>query len=346
MRKKNLLDCSAQELNHFVKEHGLPAFRGTQIRKWLYTGVSTFEEMSDLPKDVRNWLDRYCSTGLPKIKRLLKSALDGTCKYLFDLGDGNFIESVLMKYKYGYSACISSQVGCKMGCSFCASTGVGFVRSLTAGEMLGQIIAINKDRGIRIGHVVIMGVGEPLDNYDNVIAFLREAQSESGLGISYRHISLSTCGVVPGINRLAEEKLPITLSVSLHSPFDEQRSRMMPINKKYPIRDLIESCKGYLEATGRRITFEYAMIAGINDTNEHAKALCGLLRGMLCHVNLIPVNEVSGNRYTRSEQKEIDRFMRTLQNNGIEVTMRRELGRDISAACGQLRRTVQDSAAD
>lgn len=342
MQKKNLLDYSAQELNHFVKEHGLPAFRGTQIRKWLYTGVSAFEEMSDLPKDLRIWLDRDCSTGLPKIKRLLKSALDGTCKYLFDLGDGNFIESVLMKYKYGYSACISSQIGCKMQCSFCASSGVGFVRNLTVGEMLGQIIAINRDRNIRIGHVVIMGVGEPLDNYENVIAFLREAQSESGLGIGYRHIALSTCGIVPGINRLAEEKLPITLSVSLHSPFDEQRSRMMPVNRRYPLAELIEACKGYLALTGRRITFEYAMIAGINDTQEHAKALCGLLRGMLCHVNLIPVNKVSGTGYARSEQKQINHFMGILQDNGIEVTMRRELGRDISAACGQLRRTAQE----
>lgn len=346
MQKKNLLDCSAQELNGFVKEHGLPAFRGTQIRKWLYTGVTSFEEMSDLPKDMRAWLDQYCSTGLPKIKRLLKSSLDGTCKYLFDLGDGNFIESVLMKYKYGYSACISSQVGCKMQCSFCASTGAGFVRNLTAGEMLGQIIAINKDRDIRIGHVVIMGVGEPMDNYDNVIAFLHEAQSESGLGIGYRHISLSTCGVVPGIYKLEEEKLPITLSVSLHSPFDAQRSQMMPVNRRYPIAELITACKKYLEATGRRITFEYAMIAGINDTREHAKALCDLLRGMLCHVNLIPVNKVAGNGYTRSEQKEIENFMRILQENGIEVTMRRELGRDISAACGQLRRTAQERATE
>ncbi len=337
--KKNLLDFTARELNLFMKEHGVPAFRGTQIRKWIYQGVENFDQMTDLPKDLREWLSQYFSTGALKIKRLLKSSMDGTCKFLFDLGDGNYIESVLMKYSYGYSLCISSQVGCKMGCKFCASTGVGFVRNLTAGEMLGQIITVNRERGIRIGHVVIMGVGEPMDNYDNVVKFLREAQAADGLGISFRHLSLSTCGVVPGINKLAEEKMPVTLAISLHSPFNDQRSEIMPINRKYPIEELIEACKSYIQSGGRRITFEYAMIAGVNDTKEHAYEVCKILKGVQSHVNLIPMNNIPGSEFSRSKTEDVERFTKILNDKGIEVTIRRELGRDISAACGQLRRS-------
>ncbi len=344
--KKNLLDLSSRELNTFMKDHGVPAFRGTQIRKWLYQGTASFEEMTDLSKELRAWLDQYCSTGLLKIKRLLKSGMDGTCKFLFDLGDGNYIESVLMKYSYGYSVCISSQAGCKMGCDFCASAGAGFVRNLTVGEMLGQVITINRERGIRIGHIVIMGVGEPMDNYDNVLQFLREAQKEDGLGISYRHMALSTCGVVPGIYRLSEEKLPITLAVSLHAPFDHLRSKIMPINRKYPLEELMKACRAYLDAGGRRITFEYAMISNVNDSQQHAQELCRLLKGIQCHVNLIPMNRIPGTNYEKSDPEKVSAFSKALADRGIEVTVRRELGRDISAACGQLRRSQTEKGAD
>lgn len=344
--KKNLLDLSGRELNMFMKDHGVAAFRGTQIRKWLYQGTASFEEMTDLSKDLRAWLDQYCSTGLLKIKRLLKSSLDGTCKFLFDLGDGNYIESVLMKYNYGYSVCISSQVGCKMGCGFCASTGAGFVRNLTVGEMLGQVITINRERGIRIGHIVIMGVGEPMDNYDNVVGFLKEAQREDGLGISYRHMALSTCGVVPGIYKLAEERLPITLAISLHAPFDKLRSEMMPINRKYPLEELMEACRAYLKEGGRRITFEYAMISDVNDGKMYAEELCRLLKGMQCHVNLIPMNSIPDTKYEKSKPEKVTAFTKVLEDKGIEVTVRRELGRDISAACGQLRRSQTEEGAE
>ena len=344
--KKILLDLSGKELNTFMKEHGVAAYRGIQVHKWLCEGVRSFEEMTDLPKDLRAWLDQYCSTGYLKTRRLLKSSIDGTCKYLFDLGDGNFIESVLMKYSYGYSVCISSQVGCKMGCAFCASTGAGFVRNLSVGEMLGQVITINKERGIRIGHVVIMGVGEPMDNYDNVLGFLREAQAENGLGISYRHLSLSTCGVVPGIRRLAEEGLPVTLAISLHAPSNELRSRMMPVNRAYPLEELMKACRYYLDKGGRRITFEYAMIAGVNDSQKQAGELSRLLQGLQCHVNLIPMNSVPGTAYQKSNPEAVAAFAAVLENKGIEVTVRRELGRDINAACGQLRRSQTEEGAD
>ena len=335
--KKNLLDFRARELNMFMKDHGVAAYRGTQIRRWLYQGAETFGEMSDLPADLREWLDTYCSTGALKISRLLKSG-DGTCKFLFELEDGNLIESVLMKYSYGYSACISSQAGCRMGCKFCASTGAGFVRNLSTGEMLGQIITMNREQGIRIGHVVIMGVGEPLDNYDNVVTFLREAQAEDGLGIGFRHLALSTCGLVPNIYKLAEEQLPLTLAISLHAPNDELRSSLMPINKAYPLAELMEACKAYIASGGRRITFEYAMIAGVNDSKEHAEELCRLIKGIQCHVNLIPMNDIPDSPFGRSTEEDMDVFKWILTKKGVEVTVRRELGRDINAACGQLRR--------
>ena len=233
-----------------------------------------------------------------------------------------------------------------MGCDFCASAGAGFVRNLTVGEMLGQVITINRERGIRIGHIVIMGVGEPMDNYDNVLQFLREAQKEDGLGISYRHMALSTCGVVPGIYRLSEEKLPITLAVSLHAPFDHLRSKIMPINRKYPLEELMKACRAYLDAGGRRITFEYAMISNVNDSQQHAQELCRLLKGIQCHVNLIPMNRIPGTNYEKSDPEKVSAFSKALADRGIEVTVRRELGRDISAACGQLRRSQTEKGAD
>ena len=340
--KKNLLDFSSHELNLFMKDHGVAAFRGAQIRKWLYQGVDSFDEMTDISKDLRAWLSEYFTTGIIKIKRLLKSS-DGTCKFLFDLGDGNYIESVLMKYSYGYSACISSQIGCKMGCRFCASTGAGYKRNLTVGEMIGQIITMNKHTGVRIGHVVIMGVGEPMDNYDNVVGFLREAQAPDGLGISFRHLALSTCGIVPGIEKLCEENMPITLAVSLHSPFDHERSELMPVNRVYNIEKVIDACRLWQSRGGRRITFEYAMIKGVNDDKEHAKALAELIKDLQCHVNLIPMNDVPGTPYKKSEPETVAAFTKTLEKAGIEATVRRELGKDISAACGQLRRSENEN---
>jgi len=338
-----LLDLTEEELSDYTKKNNLPAFRAKQIRKWIFEGA-LFDEMTNLPISLRDSLSKISHTGLLKIEQKLQSELDETCKYLFNLGDGNMIESVLMKYKYGYSVCISSQAGCRMMCSFCASSKLGFSRNLSVGEMLSQIITINKDKNIRIGNVVIMGIGEPMDNYDNVIKFLHEAQNPTGLGISYRRISLSTCGVVPGIEKLMIEDLPITLSVSLHSPFNEQRSQMMPINNKYDIAQLIGACKRYIQKTGRRITFEYAMIAGVNDTPSHAMHIMELIQGMLCHVNLIPVNSVKGIDYTRSSKKDLEIFTNILQGKGIEVTVRRELGRDIAAACGQLRRQSKEES--
>ena len=339
MKKINILNFTIEELNEYIIGIGLPKYRAKQIRKNIYNGVFDFYKMTDLPLDIREKLNQIAHTGELEIVQKLRSNIDGTCKYLFNLGDGNVIESVLMKYKYGYSACISSQVGCKMGCTFCASTGLTFDRNLSSGEMISQILSMQKDEGVRVGNVVIMGIGEPLDNYDNVVKFLRESGSSDGLNISLRKISLSTCGVVPGIQRLAEEDLSITLSVSLHSPYDSERARMMPINKKYPISDLIEACRYYVEKTGRRITFEYAMISGVNDTLEHAQDLGRLIKGLLCHVNLIPINKIQNNRYDRSKLESIKNFEQRLSQKGISVTVRRELGPDIEAACGQLRRT-------
>lgn len=341
--KLNLLDLNPTELKEYVTSLGFPAFRAKQIYEWLMKGVWSFDEMTNIPAAMRDTLSENASVGLLKIRKKLQSEIDDTCKYIFCLEDGCIIESVLMKYKYGYSICISSQAGCRMGCKFCASSDIPFSRSLTAGEMLAQILTVNRDKNIKIGHIVIMGIGEPLDNYDNVIKFLRNVQDPLGVNISYRKISLSTCGVVPGIYRLAEENIPITLSISLHNPFDEQRSLIMPINRKYNLDKLLEACYSYVVKSGRRITFEYAMISGVNDSSEHAEKLSERLRGMLCHVNLIPMNKVSGKDFERSHRKSIEQFSSVLEKNGISVTVRRELGRDINAACGQLRKQQLES---
>ncbi len=344
--KRNLLDMDLAELTAYIKELEVPAYRAKQIQKWMYAGTE-IHQMTDLPAALRSRLSAQCSAGLLTPAGHLRSAIDETQKFLFALSDGNVIESVLMKYKYGYSACISSQAGCRMGCTFCASSGAAFSRNLTAGEMLGQIITMNRICGVRIGHAVLMGIGEPLDNYDNVLTFLRRVQDPDCLGISYRKISLSTCGVVPGILRLAKESIPITLSVSLHSPFEAQRSEMMPINRKYPLDKLMDACNSYTLETGRRITFEYAMIAGVNDTQAHCRALVALLKSghsaQGYHVNLIPVNQVAGRSYERSEKGRIGQFREDLEKAGISATVRRALGRDIEAACGQLRRGLLDT---
>ncbi|HHV60790.1 MAG TPA: 23S rRNA (adenine(2503)-C(2))-methyltransferase RlmN [Clostridiaceae bacterium] len=336
--KQNLLDCTIEELEALLNESGVEKFRAKQIFQWVNKGIASVDEMTNISKLLRQLLDERFHTGILHILRKLESKKDETKKYLFRLHDNNVVESVLMKYTYGYSACISSQVGCRMGCRFCASTGIGFARNLTCGEMLGQLITIQKDAGIRISNIVIMGIGEPLDNYDNVVRFLRLVNHKGGLNIGYRHITLSTCGLVPRILDLAKENIPITLSISLHAPNDELRNKLMPVNLKYSIDKLIEACKIYTEETGRRITFEYALIKGLNDSKENAHELAFLIKGMLSHVNLIPVNEVEGTEFEKTSKERTGIFKDILEKNGIEVTLRRELGSDINAACGQLRR--------
>ncbi len=338
--KINLMDLSIDEIEKHLVELNVEKYRALQIFQWLAKGKKDFDEMTNLSKDLREKLREKFYIGKLETHKRLVSKTDGTVKYVFRLGDGNTIESVLMHYKHGYTACISSQVGCRMGCRFCASTGLGCERNLTCGEMLDQIITIQNIENVRIGNVVIMGIGEPLDNYDNVIKFLKLVNSDKGLNIGYRHITVSTCGLVPEILRLAEEGMPITLSVSLHAPNDEIRSMLMPVNKRYSIDKLIEACKIYIMKTKRRITFEYAMISGVNDSTENALELARRIKGMLCHVNLIPVNAVKDVEYRQSDKERIKKFQEILEHHGIETTIRRELGSDINAACGQLRRSI------
>ena len=327
-----------EELAAQLKSNGYPAFRAKQIREWLDRGVTDFDQMTNLPKDLRQKMAEIYSVPGVKILRKLVSSIDGTVKYLFQLDDGETVESVLMQYKHGWSQCLSTQVGCKMGCTFCATGMGGFIRNLSAAEMIGQIEAAQQDTGVRVSSIVLMGMGEPLDNYDQVVRFLRMLGEEGGVHIGMRHISLSTCGVVPGIYRLMEEQIPLTLSISLHAPNDEIRSRSMPINRRWPMDELLRACRDYIEATGRRISFEYAMIDGVNDSDACALELADRLRGMLCHVNLIPVNAVEGKAQRRSSRERIQSFMNVLEKRGINATVRRTLGSDINASCGQLRR--------
>lgn len=338
----DLKDLSFEELSELLKEIGEPKFRTKQIFSWLHKGVESFDEMTDISKKTREKLAEISVVSTLKIREKYVSKLDKTTKYLFELEDGNCIESVVMYYKHGISICISSQVGCRMGCAFCASTIGGLYRSLTAGEIINQVIFAQKDIGERISNIVMMGIGEPLDNYDNVIKFLHNVNNEAGLNIGYRHISLSTCGVVDRIYALAEEKLPITLSVSLHAPNDEIRNSIMPINHKYNIEKLIKACRDYINTTTRRISFEYSLISGVNDSKENAIELAKLLKGMLCHVNLIPVNKVKERGFEKGTKAQIEMFQNTLISMGINATVRRELGSDISASCGQLRKKVLD----
>lgn len=328
-----------EELSACVKEMGLPNFRAKQIYEWLHIKlVSSFDEMTNIDKNLRTKLTENFYIAVPKIERKLVSQIDGTVKYLFEFRDGQCVESVVMRYKYGNTICVSTQAGCAMGCKFCASTKNGKVRDLTAGEILGQIYAAQSDVGERISHIVLMGIGEPLDNFDNVVKFLYMVSNKDGLNIGQRNISLSTCGIVPNIDKLAELDLQITLSISLHAPENELRSSMMPINKKYSIEELIAACKRYVNKTGRRISFEYALVKGKNDGVQHARALCKLLSGILCHVNLIPVNSIGQEGYEKSERQSIEAFQKEIEAHKITVTVRRKLGADINAACGQLRR--------
>ncbi len=348
--KKDILSLSKPELSEFLlrlsEESGtkFEKFRAGQIYKWLTSGAAEFDEMTNISAKQRAVLDEYCYIALPKIHTRFVSKIDGTVKYLFRLFDGECIESVFMRYNHGNTLCISTQAGCRMGCSFCASTLAGLSRHLTPSEMLGQILAAEKDTGERVSNIVMMGIGEPLDNYDNSVKFLHLVNDPEGIGIGYRHISLSTCGVVPGIYKLAKENLPITLSISLHAPTQEYRERIMPVAKSWSIDELLTACRDYIGVTGRRISFEYAMINGVNDSTECALTLSKLLHGMLCHVNLIPLNDVKERSYTKSSQKTIESFVSVLEKHGITATVRRKLGSDINASCGQLRRNNAQTA--
>ena len=338
MSKIDIRSLTAVELTEKICNRGLPKFRASQIYSWLYEkGVRDFSEMTNLPKSLRDSLDAEFEIKNCTIDTKLCSKLDETVKYLFELNPGEYIESVVMKYKYGYTICISSQLGCKMGCSFCASAIGGFQRHLTPSEMLSEIYTAQSDLGVRISHIVLMGRGEPLDNFDNVMRFLELVTDEKGLNISMRHISLSTCGVVPRIYDLAEKRLGLTLSVSLHAPNDAIRSQTMPVNHKWNVEELLTACRYYTKVTSRRISFEYAMIDGFNDTDACASELAKRLRGMLCHINLIPVNTVKEKDYRKSNEDRIRRFSKILEQNGLTVTVRRTLGSDINASCGQLR---------
>ncbi|MBE6823829.1 MAG: 23S rRNA (adenine(2503)-C(2))-methyltransferase RlmN [Ruminococcaceae bacterium] len=326
------------ELEKLLTDNGFQKFRANQVLSWLKKGVLSFSQMTNIPADLIGFLETNCYISHAEIERKLVSKIDHTVKYLFSFNDNECVESVVMKYHHGYTICISTQVGCKMGCTFCATGMSGYSRDLTASEMLAQIVSAQKDLEIRISNVVLMGMGEPLDNFDNVIKFLNIVSSEQSLNIGMRHITLSTCGVVPKIYDLADMKLQLTLSVSLHAPTDYIRSTTMPINKAYSISELIRACKYYIEKTKRRISFEYAMIDSVNDTDECARKLADLLSGMLCHVNLIPVNSVKGTEYVKSNIQRQQSFVEILGKKGVTATVRRTLGSDINASCGQLKR--------
>ena len=335
---KNIKDYDLQDLKEELANIGEKSYRAEQIFKWLYKDkVKSFDEMTNLSLDLREKLkENYTICNYNVLKKLESS--DGTKKYLFDVLDGNAIESVLMEYHYGKSICVSSQIGCKMGCKFCASTGIPFIRNLSAGEIVEQVLAVEQDTGEKISNIVFMGIGEPLDNYDNVIKAIRILNNPKGLNIGARHISVSTSGLVPRIYDLANENIQCTLSISLHASNDQKRSAMMPVNNRYNIAELIKACKDYIAITNKRISFEYALAKDNNDNLEDAKELVGLLKGMLCHVNLIPINKIENGKFTKSTNENIIKFRDYLNDKGIVATIRRELGSDIDAACGQLRR--------
>ena len=329
------------ELEAALADLGQPRYRAGQFFSWLQKGVTSFDEMTNLPASLRQTLAEKGYLANAAVEARFVSQIDGTVKYLFRLNDGNLIEGVLMSYHHGYSLCVSTQVGCRMGCSFCASTVDGLTRSLTASEILAQIMTASRTEGVRVSHIVLMGMGEPFDNYGAVVRFLELVGAPEGLNIGARHISLSTCGRVDGIRRFMELGSQVTLSISLHAPNDEIRSRLMPINKKYGVDELLDACRDYIAATGRRISFEYAMIRGVNDTDACAEELAAKLKGMLCHVNLIPANEIRENDYRRSDAARLKQFQALLEKRGLTVTVRRTLGADVSASCGQLRQHRQ-----
>ena len=334
----DIKSMNTDELTKLVTDSGFPKFRAAQIRDWLCKGVSDFDEMRNLPAEIREKLKTSCYISVANIEKKLVSRYDKTVKYLFSFNDGECVESVLMDYHHGKSICISTQVGCKMGCTFCATGQSGFSRNLTASEMLAQIESAQRDCGQRISNVVLMGMGEPLDNFDNVMRFLQLVGDEKGPGIGARHITLSTCGIVPKIDELARYRLQINLAVSLHAPNDEIRRRTMPVAKAYPMDELLRSCRDYFNSTGRRVTFEYALISGVNDSAGCARELGQKLKNMNCHVNLIPVNSVEGTGFSKSDSQRQQSFADILEGCGVTATVRRTLGSDIDASCGQLRR--------
>ncbi len=339
----NIFDFSLEELQKWMKENGESAFRAKQVISWIYKDVWNFDEMKNIPQSLKDKLKENFKFDIPNIIEVYKSNVDDTKKMLLSLNDNNLIECVIMKYKHGNSICISTQVGCRMGCKFCASTIGGRIRDLSAGEILTQIMVAQKYIGERISNVVLMGSGEPLDNFDNTVKFLELVNADYGLNIGQRHITLSTCGIVPKIIELANLDMSITLAISLHAFSDDKRKEIMPIANKYSIKEILDSCRYYIERTGRRITFEYSLVSGINDSKEDAKSLSKLLKGINCHVNLIPINEIKENTLKRPNKKTIEDFGDILKFHGIEVTVRREMGTDINAACGQLRRSYLDS---
>lgn len=335
---KYLKSMTLPEMAAVLKEMGQPAFRAKQVFTWLHKGVRSYEEMTNLPKNLRQQLAQAYPIGAPQVVRKQESQKDGTIKYLWKLSDGNCVETVLMRYHYGNTVCISTEVGCPMGCAFCASTLGGLVRRLEPFEMLDQVLFTQVDSGLPVSHIVLMGIGEPLDNFDNVLRFLELVNSPEGMNISMRHISLSTCGLVPKIDALGAHKLQLTLSVSLHAPNDEIRDTIMPVNKAYPTEELLAACRRYYAETNRRISFEYAMIHGVNDTEDAAKLLLKRLKGLPAHFNLIPLNHVQESPLKPSTKQAVARFQKILEDGGIPATVRRTLGGDIDASCGQLRR--------
>jgi len=342
----NLKSLTLPELTAVIKELGQPAFRGKQVYTWLHKGVRSYEEMTNLPKTLRDVLAEKYPIHPPKVVRKQESARDGTIKYLWELSDGNCVETVLMRYNYGNTVCISTQVGCRMGCAFCASTIGGLVRRLEPFEMLDEVLFTQIDSGLPISRIVLMGIGEPLDNFDNVMRFLELVNSPEGMNISMRHISLSTCGIVPKIDELAKKKLQISLAISLHGPNDAIRDKIMPVNKAYPSEELLAACRRYFDATGRRIHFEYAMIDGVNDREADAKELLRRLKGLPAHFNLIPLNHVEESPLKPSSKAAVAAFQKTLEDGGITATVRRTLGGDIDASCGQLRRKYNKEKAN
>ena len=336
----DLKSMTPEEIGGFLSSLGEPAFRAKQVFTWLHRGAASFDEMTNLPKSLREKLREQCLLTPPRVARKQVSAQDGTIKYLWELGDGNCVESVLMRYHHGNTVCISSQVGCRMGCAFCASTIAGKVRDLTPAEMLDQVLFTQLDSGAEVSNIVLMGIGEPMDNLDNVLRFLELVNHPDGMHIGMRHISLSTCGVIPGIRRLAELELQLTLSVSLHAPDSETRSKIMPVNRAYDVEELFGACHDYFRKTGRRISFEYAMIDGVNDHDWQADLIARKLRGMPGHVNLIPLNDVVESPYKPSRR--LTAFQKRLESHGVTATVRRSLGGDIDASCGQLRRRAME----
>lgn len=339
----NILDYTLDELKVWMKDNGESTFRAKQVFEWIYKGKYDFDLMKNISTQTKIKLKENFYIGFPKIIESLESKEDKTRKLLLCLNDDNIVECVIMSYKHGNSVCVSTQVGCRMGCKFCASTIDGMIRNLTPGEILSQIILCQNVLGDRISNIVLMGSGEPLDNFDNVMKFLELANAEYGLNIGQRHITLSTCGIVPKIYEIADKEMQITLAISLHATTDEKRRKIMPIANKYSIEEILSACRYYIKKTNRRVTFEYSLVKGVNDSRDDAKSLGALLKNMLCHVNLIPVNKIKENSFRKSSKKDIEDFVAILKSYGVEATVRREMGADINAACGQLRRSYIQS---